>query len=334
MTNRRQREEIERYRKEIESVIDKREVEVLDELEVVYTELAVEIAEEVQKLEAQIEEAGENYSKQIQVERLEQINKRINDKLQEIDRIQEVGIESYLTDAFKLEYGSVFYQIETEFGINSSFSMLPERVINAIVNTPVDGRRFSERLRGSTHALKTNMNEILVKGFATGKGAYKIAHEIAEVSGSTFGRARNIAITESGRVTGTADQQSQQEATEKGARLEKIWVSTLDGKTRDTHQQLDGQVRGVDEYFEIAGKQALQPHLFGDPAEDCNCRCRAVAVVNGVTPSARRDNLTTEVIDFKSYEEWYKDKEAEYGTEEWNAILRENKYNRRRNRRR
>ena len=36
---------------------------------------------------------------------------------------------------------------------------------------------------------------------------------------------------------------------------------------------LDGQIRETDEYFEIVGKKAKHPGDFGDPAEDCNCRC-------------------------------------------------------------
>ena len=36
---------------------------------------------------------------------------------------------------------------------------------------------------------------------------------------------------------------------------------------------LDGQLREIDEDFEVAGKTASAPGHFGDPAEDCNCRC-------------------------------------------------------------
>ena len=54
----------------------------------------------------------------------------------------------------------------------------------------------------------------------------------------------------------------------------KQWNSTLDGDTRPTHQKLDGQIREVDEFFEMDGKKAKYPGDFGDPAEDCNCRCQ------------------------------------------------------------
>jgi hypothetical protein len=47
----------------------------------------------------------------------------------------------------------------------------------------------------------------------------------------------------------------------------------MDGNTRPTHRHLDGQIREMDEPFEMDGKSAMYPGDFGDPAEDCNCRC-------------------------------------------------------------
>lgn len=43
--------------------------------------------------------------------------------------------------------------------------------------------------------------------------------------------------------------------------------------TRPNHCELDGQVREIDEPFEVAGKKVMYPGAFGDPSEDCNCRC-------------------------------------------------------------
>lgn len=58
-----------------------------------------------------------------------------------------------------------------------------------------------------------------------------------------------------------------------GADVVKQWSAVLDGKTRDTHRKLDHQIREMDKPFETHGKKAMYPHDFGDPAEDCNCRC-------------------------------------------------------------
>ena len=56
----------------------------------------------------------------------------------------------------------------------------------------------------------------------------------------------------------------------------KQWDSTLDGNTRPTHRELDGQIRETDEPFEVDGKKADRPGEFGRPEEDINCRCVAL----------------------------------------------------------
>lgn len=86
-------------------------------------------------------------------------------------------------------------------------------------------------------------------------------------------RARTIVRTEAGRVQEQANFDAAQKAKAAGADVVKQWSAVLDGKTRDTHRELDHQIREMDKPFETHGKKAMYPHDFGDPAEDCNCRC-------------------------------------------------------------
>lgn len=86
-------------------------------------------------------------------------------------------------------------------------------------------------------------------------------------------RARTIVRTEAGRVQEQANFDAANKAKAAGADVVKQWSAVLDGKTRDTHRELDHQIREMDKPFETHGKKAMYPHDFGDPAEDCNCRC-------------------------------------------------------------
>ena len=90
---------------------------------------------------------------------------------------------------------------------------------------------------------------------------------------ASLSRARTIVRTEAGRVQEQANFDAAQKAKAAGADVVKQWSAVLDGKTRDTHRELDHQIREMDKPFEIGGKKAMHPHDFGDPAEDCNCRC-------------------------------------------------------------
>ena len=71
----------------------------------------------------------------------------------------------------------------------------------------------------------------------------------------------------------------------------KQWDSTLDGRTRTTHRQLDGQIRELDEPFEIDGMKVDAPGMFGNPAEDCNCRCAVLQMARWALDETELDTL-------------------------------------------
>ena len=102
---------------------------------------------------------------------------------------------------------------------------------------------------------------------------FLIARTISTLTKAPLSRARTIVRTEAGRVQEQANFDAANKAKAAGADVVKQWSAVLDGKTRDTHRELDHQIREMDRPFETHGKKAMYPHDFGDPAEDCNCRC-------------------------------------------------------------
>lgn len=100
-----------------------------------------------------------------------------------------------------------------------------------------------------------------------------IARNISNCGQADFNRAMRIARTEGHRVQNEAKLDTYKNVKSKGADIVKQWDATLDGKTRKSHKRLDGQIRELDEDFEIGGKSAPCPGKFNDPAEDCHCRC-------------------------------------------------------------
>ncbi|MFX3970855.1 hypothetical protein ACJBXH_11835, partial [Streptococcus suis] len=63
-------------------------------------------------------------------------------------------------------------------------------------------------------------------------------------------------------VSAIARQRSKKEAVDLGIEFKKMWVATLDKRTLNTHQHLDGQQVGPEDYFEHNGLRTLQPHMF------------------------------------------------------------------------
>ena len=131
------------------------------------------------------------------------------------------------------------------------------------------------RLGEDVAKLKQRISESVSRGFATAQSYSEIARNIQGQSKMTMNSALRIARTEGHRVSAKATFDAQNVAKSKGADVVKQWEAVLDGSTRPNHRKLDGQIREIDEPFEVDGMSAMYPSDFGDPAEDINCRCVA-----------------------------------------------------------
>lgn len=92
-------------------------------------------------------------------------------------------------------------------------------------------------------------------------------------------RAETIARTEAGRATSEAREEAvEQMAAATGIarqRVIRIWNATGDERTRDWHQSMDRQRRGIDEPFvDGLGNRLRYPHdPLAPPETTINCRC-------------------------------------------------------------
>lgn len=108
-----------------------------------------------------------------------------------------------------------------------------------------------------------------------GLGVPKTAAAIKEVLGSSIASTpETIARTEAGAAIGAADHAVAEELEERGIKVVRIWTATSDSRTRESHNDADGQQRPVDQPFDVGGASLMYP---GDPAgeaeEVINCRC-------------------------------------------------------------
>ena len=103
------------------------------------------------------------------------------------------------------------------------------------------------------------------------------------------GKMRTFARTAMTGAQNAGKQQLMEDAEDDGIEMRKKWVATLDNRTRDTHQDLDGQEVKVGESFEVDGMKIDYP---GDPnADPClvyNCRCTMIEVFAGIKRTSTR----------------------------------------------
>lgn len=132
-----------------------------------------------------------------------------------------------------------------------------------------------------TQTTANRIKRIVEMGLLNGDSIDEIARDLDERK--TFGaqRARTIARTESTKAVNMATDQAYSAAANSGINIRKEWLSSKDDKVRDTHIELDGQIVDVNQRFVVpsTGDSTESPAAFGVPAEDINCRCTLIPVI-------------------------------------------------------
>lgn len=273
--------------KEIAKILLDHEKEVMELLKNNYTLAIAEVKERIAILSVENENLQSKIYQRKWQEELERI---LTDILQRMNDKNYQTLEEYLNDVAQDSFlGAVYSLHQSDIPVKI---MINERLIANMINTPVDGIRLSERLYKNTKELKKRVKSEISRGFATGKSYQEMAKDLSNKMTSPFSPSYNqalrIARTEGARVNNATAFEAMKKVKELGIDIVKQWDSTLDKKTRPHHRQLDGQIREIEEYFEVGGHRALYPCSFGVASEDINCRCFAVMRVR----SALEDDYT------------------------------------------
>lgn len=212
------------------------------------------------------------YQKQYQ----EALKKQLDGILDNLQSEEFTSVADYLQKSYHDGYIGVMYDLHKQ-GIPIIMPINQAQVVKALQTDSKLSQGLYSRLGEDTNYLKRSIRAELSRGIANGSSWNEMAEHIAKGMNSPFKKAYNNAIrisrTEGHRIQQRSALDAQYAAKEKGADIVKQWDSTLDNNTRPHHRQLDGQIRELDEPFEVDGMTADAPGHFGKAKEDCNCRC-------------------------------------------------------------
>ena len=119
------------------------------------------------------------------------------------------------------------------------------------------------------------LRRALMDGVDQGEGIRDLAKRVESLYAETIEpwRAVMIARTE---VVSASNAASVSVARSTGVHMNKVWLSTRDDRTRDTHREVDGQEVGIDEPFNVSGWGMMWPgdsSMAAPAGEIVNCRC-------------------------------------------------------------
>ena len=212
------------------------------------------------------------YQKQYQ----EAIKKQLESILEDLHTNQFTNIADYLQKSYNNGFIGTVYDLHSQ-GIPVVIPIQQEQVVKAVQTDSKLSEGLYKKLGEDTDYLKRSIRAELSRGISNGSTWNEMAYKIASGMNSPFkrslGNAIRIARTEGHRIQNEAALNGQHEAKKNGADIVKQWDATLDGRTRPEHRQADGQIREIDELFDIGGEKMKAPGVGGSARNVCNCRC-------------------------------------------------------------
>ena len=256
--------------KEVQQLFLEHEKEVLKKLEANYQDALSEINSKIELLMARQDADMQHVIYQVEYQKA--LKSQVSTILEQLHNNEFETVSEYLAQSYEDGFIGTLYDMQGQ-GVPLVFPIDQEQIVRAIQKETKLSEGLYAALGKDTKELSKKIASEISRGIATGAMYPEIARNIASQAKIPKNRAMVIARTEAHRIQCEATANAQWKAKEKGANVVKQWDASLDGRTRDTHRELDGQIRELDEPFKVAGKKAMYPGGFGDPAEDCNCRC-------------------------------------------------------------
>lgn len=235
-------------------------------------------------------------------------------RMVEADKIAQAYITDTTPSIYTLNYNYEAYLINRSTGVD--FHLIDEQTVKELM----EGGNHTEFLvsdgkghyvpRSKTTRIdpdkdyKWNSKKIhsaLNSAIIQGKSVDNLADSFYAVMKSGRASAIRNARTSITSAQNAGRMASYQQAEEMGIQMEKEWIATLDARTRDSHQQLDGERVPYDETFSNGLMYPADPK--GEPAEVYNCRCTMRAIVAKVNESRDVDRAYKDKDGHREYED-------------------------------
>ena len=308
------------------------EEEVIHRLESIYGESLKEIEKKTQALQDEINRLGTmaklstdadekaqllsmQQSKIYQKQYQDAMKKQIGSVLDNMQVEEFKTVSEYLQKCYEDGFVGTMFDLQGQ-GIPLCFPMDQEAMVRAVqLDSKISDGLYSG-IGENVADLKKRITAEVSRGIAQGSDFHQIAKQIrghmmgayTKKTGGALYRSELIARTEGHRIQVQGTMDACYKARDKGADVVKQWDATLDSRTRESHQAVDGEIRELDEKFSNGLMFPGDPS--GGAAEVCNCRCALLQRARWALGDdfTKMDNESKELVEIKAdeYDEFKK----------------------------
>jgi hypothetical protein len=212
-----------------------------------------------------------------------------------IDAIHLKGIKKYIEDIlneFKVEGSDSLKKFQdTGYGLGSDIISEPAKMSGIKVSIPgiskeqliIMQNMSTDLISGASEEakakIKSALNQALLGELTPAEAALKVDSALAGLQD----RGEAIVRTEVGRAFSIATQMRQEQYQKALPGLKKQWLTSIDGRERPSHRDVNGQIRDIDKPFNVPNyrtggeDELMYPRdPSADASQTVNCRCTTI----------------------------------------------------------
>ena len=242
-----------------------------------------------------------NASAKFHVTRLESLKLQMQNHVEVLYGNESDEVASLMRKIYEDGYYHTAYEIQKGYGIGYSLMKLDTNTVEKVINKPwaADGSNFSSRIWKSKNQLVNELHNGLTQAIIQGKNSYQVTEQIAKRFNVGKAQAGRLVATESAFFSSASRKDCFKEL---GVEEFQI-VATLDNRTSEICQSLDGQHFPMSEYEIGVTAPPFHP----------NCRTTTVPyfddefTLNETRAARDAGGKTYEVPGDITYREWAKE---------------------------
>jgi len=190
--------------------------------------------------------------------------------LQQLHTKEFLTVSDYLDVCYEDGFVGSLFDLHGQ-GVPMAIPLNQEAMVRAVQLDSKISKGLYTRIGEDVDLLKKRITAEVSRSIANGASFVQTAVQLRDKTRIGYNNAIRIARTEGHRIQCSASQDAAERVKDRGADIVKKWDATLDGKTRESHVAMDGQVCEVEERFSNGLMYPGDP--AGAAAEVINCRC-------------------------------------------------------------
>lgn len=225
--------------------------------------------------------------------------------LRNADKIARSIVDGYMPEVYALNYNWATYAAEHDSLVDTSFALYNREAVEYIIRDdpdllPPPGKRMTKAI-AEKKALQWGRQQVqscFMQSILLGDSIPRMAERVSDTLGArSLGDAVRYARTAATGVENRGRDDAYTRAERKKIPLTRIWIATLDNRTRHSHRHLHGEKRDGERY---SNGLRYPGDPQGRPAEVWNCRCCQSATVLDDVEVPK----TSPKLGEMSFEEW------------------------------